>query len=364
MKNTIKCPHCGKDFEASEALTHQIEEEVKIQIETKLRKTIEDEKNLEFNDLKQAIEEKNKKIDDFRKQELELREKSRKLEDKEKDLELETQRRIDEEKKKIEEDTAKRLINEHYQKDLEKDKQMSDMRKQIEDLKRISQQGSMQTQGEVGELFLEETLRKLFPWDEISEVKKGERGGDVRQVVKSSRGTICGLIVWERKRTKSWSEGWIKKLKEDMSRDKAQIGAIITEVLPKEFTSQIGEKSSIWITTTTFVEPLAILLRKLLYDVAKERAVKSNKQTQAEEIYDFITSMEFVAQVNRMMEIYTDMKQQITKERAVSEKQWKQREMQVERLITGVGGIYGSMKGIAGNALPEIKTLEISDGLD
>jgi hypothetical protein len=293
---------------------------------------------------------------------LELREKGRKLEDKEKDLELETQRRISEEKIRIEEDIAKRFVDEHHLKDLEKDKKISDMENLVEELKRTSQQGSMQTQGEVAELDLEQTLSRLFPTDDITEVKKGELGGDVRQMVKTARGTECGLIIWERKRTKVWTEGWVGKLKEDLHRDGANIGAIITEVMPKDFKKQIGEKSGIWITTSNFVEPLAMLLRKVLYDVAKERSVKAGKQTQAEEVYDLVTSNEFISQIERMVTIYQEMKSEISKERAVYERQWKLRETQVDRLIKGLSGVYGSMQGIAGSALPQVKNLELGEG--
>lgn len=361
MANLIKCPHCSKEFEISEGILSHLKEEAGLEAEKRIRSEIENEKSLELQDLKKALEDKDKKIDDFRKQELDIREKTRKLEERQKDLEIETQRRIDEEKRKIEEDTTRRLVDEHHFKDLEKDKKISDMSKQIEDLKRISQQGSMQTQGEVGELELEKILHTLFPTDEIAEVKKGEMGGDVRQIVKTVRGTPCGLIIWERKITKSWTEGWVEKLKEDLRRDSAQLGVIVTEVLPKDFKKQIGERTGIWITTKDFVEPLAKLLRKILYDVAKEKAVKAGRQTKAEEVYDFITSNDFIGQIGRMTEIYQEMRGQITKERAVAEKQWKQREMQVDRLLGGASGIYGSIQGIAGSALPQIKSLELED---
>jgi hypothetical protein len=353
MPNIIKCPHCGKTFDAPL---------VSPEVEKKIREEVLMENNMELTDLKKSLEEQKAKNEEFREMELTLREKSRKLEEKEKDMELTTQRRMDEERVRIESQTAEKLLEEHRSKDMEKDKRIADMNKMIEDLKRTSQQGSMQTQGEVGELELEETLRRLFPSDEISEVKKGELGGDVRQLVRTQRGTECGLILWERKRTKAWTEEWVKKLKEDMGRDKAQIGAIITEVLPKDFKKQIGEKSGIWITTAGFVEPLAMLLRKVLYDVAKEKAVKGNKQTKAEEIYDFVTGNEFIQQVERMMSIYQEMQCEISRERAASERQWKQREMQVNKLITGVAGIYGSMQGIAGSALPQVKNLELPEG--
>src|SRR3989344_6106657 len=318
MKNTVKCPKCGNEFPASEGLISHLKEEASLEIEKKIRSKIESEKNLELQDLKKNLQEKDEKINDFREQELKLRERSRKLEDKEKDLEVETKRRIDVEKKKIEEETAKKLSEEHRFDDLEKDKRISDMKNLIEELKRTSQQGSMQTQGEVGELSLEKTLEKLFPTDEISEVKKGELGGDVRQIVKTQRGTECGMILWERKRTKAWTEGWVKKLKEDMQRDKAQLGVIITEVLPKDFKKEIGERNGIWIVTAGFVEPLARLLRQNLYDVAKGKAITLNKQGKAEELYDFVTGQDFIQQVERMVEIYLEMRSQITKERVLS----------------------------------------------
>jgi hypothetical protein len=362
MKNAIKCPSCGNEFEASEGIMSHLRAEVSEEEEKKIRLKLEAEQKIKLDELQKILLEKDQKLDEFRQQELDLREKQRKLEDREKEMELETQRQIAEERTKIEEATARRMIDEHHLKDLEKEKKIQDMEKLIEELKRKAQQGSMQTQGEVAELDLEGTLTRLFPSDEIVEVKKGELGGDVRQIVKTQRGTVCGLILWERKRTKAWTDEWVRKLKEDMSRDKAHLGVIITEALPKDFKKEIGEKSGVWITTLGFVEPLAMLLRKVLYDVAKEKAITENKQSKAEELYDFVTGHEFVQQVERMVGIYGEMQIQISKERAVAERQWKMREMQVSRLMGGVSGIYGSLQGIAGSALPQVKSLELDSG--
>lgn len=361
MKTQIKCPKCGNSFFAEESLIAHIKEEATLLIEKKLRQKIEEEKKLEVENLTKEIQENRQKIDDFRNKELELRKIARNLEEKQKDLELETQRRIDEEKRKIEEETAKKLIDEHHLKDLEKDKKMADMEKLIIDLKRTSQQNSMQTQGEAGELDLEKILRNLFPTDEILEVKKGELGGDIRQVVKTVRGTDCGMILWERKNTKTWQEVWIKKLKEDVRRDKALLGVIVTEALPKDFTKEIGEKNGIWIVSRGFIEPLAILLRKNLYDVAKNKAITFNKQSKAEGLYDFVTSNDFIQQVEKMVDIYMEMKMQVSRERASSERLWKQREMQIDGLLKGISGIYGGMQLMAGSALPQVKSLEIGD---
>jgi len=169
---------------------------------------------------------------------------------------------------------------------------------------------------------------------------------------------VCGLIIWESKQTKAWTDEWVTKLKEDVRRDKAHLGAIVSVVLPKDIKRGMGEKLGIWICTPEYFEPMAELLRKNLYDVAREKSTSLTKQSRAEELYDFATSHEFVQQVEGMVEIYLQMSEQITKERAVAERQWKQREMQVNRLLTGVSGIYGGLQEIAGSALPSIKQLD------
>ena len=358
MKNTIKCPKCGHEFSASEGLMAHLKEEASQEVEKKVRAEVENEKSLELQDLKKALQEKDGKINDFREKELKLLGDKRKLEDEKKDLGLEVQRKLDEGRGQIEEKAYEKANEDHKFKVLEKEKLIDDLKKSLEDAQRKVQQGSMQSQGEEGELDLEETLRKLFPTDEISEVKKGELGGDVRQIVKTQRGTECGMILWERKRTKAWQEDWVKKLKEDMRRDKALLGIIVTEVLPKDFKKEIGERNGIWIVTAGFVEPLARLLRQNLYDVAKGKAITLNKQGKAEELYDFVTGQDFIQQVERMVEIYLEMRSQITKERVLSEKLWKQREMQVDGLLKGISGMYGGMQLIAGTALPQVRSLE------
>lgn len=351
MITTVKCPFCNKEFVPDDALRHQITDEIKAKLKSEM--------DLDMIDLKKQIQEKNEKLESFRDEELKLREKSRKLEEREKELVLETQRRLDEEKRKVEEETTKKVAEEFHGQVLEKDKKIQDMMKQIEDLKRTSQQGSMQTQGEVGELELERRLKELFPFDEITEVKKGELGGDIRQIVKTQNGSVCGLILWERKRTKMWKEEWVGKLKEDVRRDKAQVGIILTDILPKNFNKVFGGYNGVYLVTDEFVETIAEFIREKLYELAKNKAISANKQSKAEEIYDFITSGDFNQQVEKMSESYFAMKNQITKEKVAYEKLWKERELQIDNFLKGISNIYGGLKEIAGSALPQVKNLEL-----
>ena len=174
MKNTIKCPKCGHEFSASEGLMAHLKEEASQEVEKKVRAEVENEKSLELQDLKKALQEKDGKINDFREKELKLLGDKRKLEDEKKDLGLEVQRKLDEGRGQIEEKAYQKANEDHKFKDLEKEKLINDLKKSLEDAQRKAQQGSMQTQGEVGELDLQETLGKLFPTDDISEVKKGK----------------------------------------------------------------------------------------------------------------------------------------------------------------------------------------------
>lgn len=216
MVTTLKCPNCGEEIELSKAFTSEIKAEV------------EEKTKLEIEDLKKALREKDEKVSEMRDRELSLREEKRKIEEEKKDLSLEVERRIDEERKKIEEVVLKQAIEEHKLKDLEKDKKISDLMNSLEEAKRKAQQGSQQLQGEVLELDLEETLRNVFPNDEIEPVGKGVKGADVRQVVKSPKGFTCGVILWESKRTKDWKNEWLTKLKSDLRAEKANIPVIVS----------------------------------------------------------------------------------------------------------------------------------------
>lgn len=347
MQNTIICPNCKKPIELTQALTHQIQEEL-------LSK--EQEKHEE------ELQVMKDKLEAAEKTELILRKQKNELDEEKRKFELDKQRQLDSEREKIRQKTLEEAAESQRLKEKEKDKVIDDLKKSLEDAQRKATQGSQQLQGEVQELDLEELFRKEFVGDTIEPIGKGVLGADIRQVVRSPRGMDCGHILWESKRTKAWSDGWISKLKEDMRNDKANIPAIVSEVLPEEIKTGLGLKDGVWVTSPRLVIPLAMLLRKTLLDAARQKMISENKQSKAEELYGYITSHEFAQQVESMIETYKEMQEQITRERTAFERSWKQREAQVTRLLSGVAGIYGSMQGIAGPALPTIKNLELTSG--
>ena len=375
MSNTIKCPHCGKPVEITQALKHQIEEKVltdlnlkhKQELETavkqteeKLTKQLDEKKTLEIADLKKELEEKDKKVDELREQELKLRQEKRRIEEKEKDLELTAQRKIDEEKKKIEEKVLKQESEKFHLKDKEKEKIIQDLKKSLEEAQRKAQVSSQQLQGEVLELDLEEILKQAFPDDVIEPVAKGVKGADIRQIVKSPlKGIICGVILWETKRTKAWTDKWITKLKSDLRSEKANIPVIVTTVMPKEIKTAMGIKNNVWLTSFNLVLPLAMLLRKNLLDVARQKVSAEYKDKKADILYEYITGHEFKQQVEALVEVYQEMQIQITREKAAFEKIWKARQGQAERLLTSTAGVVGSIQGKIGQTTLQVKGLEL-----
>ena len=347
MQTTIICPHCKKTIELTQALTHQIQEEL-------LSK--EQEKHEE------ELRVMKEKLEAAEKTELTLRKQKNELDEEKRKFELEKQRQLDEEREKIRQKTLEEAAESQRLKDKDKDKVIDDLKKSLEDAQRKATQGSQQLQGEVQELDLEETFGKEFPGDTIEPIGKGVLGADIRQIVRSPRGMDCGHILWESKRTKAWSDGWVDKLKEDMRADKAHIPAIISETLPAEIKGGLGLKDGVWVASPKLAIALAMLLRKALLDAARQKMIAQNQQSKAELLYGYVTSHEFAQQVEGMIEAYKEMQDQITRERTAFEKSWKQRETQINRLLSGVAGIYGSMQGIAGTALPSIKNLELTDG--
>lgn len=373
MMTTITCPHCNQSFEINDALEKDIRKHIEEDVKNKSKEELLKLQEKVVTEAKEkfAAEAKMKEEEliENRKQNKELREQLSELmkqlrEEKtaRENTEIVMQKRLLAEQDKIRIKAKEEESEKHRLELKERDTRLESMQKTIEELQRKGSVGSQQLQGEVQELDLEETLHATFPSDSIEPVGKGVLGADIRHTVKSPMGMDCGTILWESKRTKAWSDGWISKLKEDMLHDKAHIPAIVSDTLPDEAKSGMGFKDGVWIASPKLALPLAALLRKSLLDAAKQKKIASAQTTKAEELYGFVTSHEFQHQMEAMIETYQEMQKEIQKERVSFERSWKLREMQVNKLLTGVAGLYGSMQGIAGSALSPIKSLELPSG--
>lgn len=356
--NLVTCPACGHQFSPDALLTHEIEVTLRAKLEKELSVKAKEEAGKELADRDIQIKELQSKAREAAEFELKLRAEKRAMEESKEKFELEKTRQLDEERTKIRAEAEKNILEKEKYKIIEYEKKLADMQKSLEDAQRKGSQASQQLQGEVQELDLERTLRELYPFDEISEVKKGENGADIRQVVRTEKGTICGKILWESKRTKAWSDSWVNKLKEDLRRDGAHLAGIVTESMPNNISENIGNVNGIWVLKPGAISPLSSLLRKNLIDVAREKVVAAHKQTTAETLYDYVTSTTFNQNVERIVGIYLEMKSAITKEETNALRSYKQRNMQVDMLLSGMTGIYGEMQGIAGTSLQPIALLE------
>ncbi len=363
--NQVNCPHCGKPVSVDEIISHQIREKEFVKLEQEIKDSLKKQNEGELNLLLEQLKKTEEKLTESQKNEIQLRKKRQELEQAQKEFDLRLSRAIDEKSRLIEDEAIKRAKEEHRFKDLENEKRFSDILRVNEELKRKLEQGSQQLQGEVLELDLEETLISSFPSDTISPVGKGVKGADLRQIVKTPRGNVCGTILWESKRTKAWQSDWSTKLKEDLRGEKADLAVIVSVILPKELTTKTGPHDGIWVCQPDLVVPVAELLRKTLIDTAKERFIAQNRGEKADTLYSFIASPQFRHQVEAIAEVYQEMHLQIVKERVAFEKIWKSREAQVQRLISNTAGMVGEIKGIVGQSFPEIKgidLLELEDG--
>ncbi len=350
MANTIKCPHCGKIVEITEALRHEIKVEVDKELEKKIRNEFEEE-----------LSEKNKKLREMQEVELSLRKEKRAVEEQKQSLELDVQRKIDEERQKIEQESLKKFDEEHKLKDLEKDKKISDLVKALEEAKRKGEQGSQQTQGEVFELELEKILRNEFPADLIKEVPKGIRGADLIQVVIDKFGRTCGSIIWEVKNAK-WSDSWISKLKEDQRLAKANISILVTANLPKSVTN-FKYLNGVWLTKSEFAQNLAHALRITLAQVFMARESVIGKNEKMEDLFKYVTGDEFKQRVSAIIESYTNLQTEIEKEKRWFSLKWARQEKEIRKVIDHTHGMYGELQGVVGaQSLPSVKGLELESG--
>lgn len=332
--------------------------EDKEKIESKTKKKIEEAFDLEIKDLKEQVAEKEQKLKKSQESELDLRKRQRQLEEKEKALKLEVARQLDTERKKIIDNALASYDEEHRLKDAEKDKQMNDMRKQIDGLKRKAEQGSQQLQGEVLELQIEEMLKHAFPTDNVEPVPKGKKGADAIHVVRTSSGKVCGKILWESKRTKTWNDKWIQKAKEDQREATAHLVVIVTETLPNGVT-QFSQINDVWVVSVSLALELSKALRFMLLQVAREKSFQDGKTGKMEILYKYLTGPEFKNRLEAILEGFIDLKKDLDWEKRSMEKIWAKRSKQIDKVIKSIGGMHGDLEGIAGSSLPVVKMLEL-----
>lgn len=358
-KEVQKIENERKDIEQLIAARLKVEAE---KLKREAKKEAKAALELELKDLQEQNAEKDKRLEEAHKAELEFRKKMRELEEKKRSLELEVARKIDKEREKIKQSAFEIFTEEHRLKDIEKDKKINDMLKTIEELKRKAQQGSMQTQGEVLELDIEGLLKTKFPTDEIEPVPKGMRGADILQKI-YHRGQYCGTIIWEAKHTKTWSDTWISKLKDDQRAIKAEIAVLATETMPKG-ASSFTHIDGVWVTDLSLFGNLAEILRKSVIDFFQLKRSAEGKNEKMEFLYNYLSGPEFKQKVEVIIEAFKTMKEDLDHERRSMTRMWAKREKQIERVILNTGAMYGDMQGIIGASLPQIKLLEIETGQD
>tara|TARA_R100000935_G_scaffold58808_1_gene98146 strand:+ start:10723 stop:11961 length:1239 start_codon:yes stop_codon:yes gene_type:complete len=407
MNDKIKCPNCGHEFDVEEALSGKLEAHFKAEYERKVakqaqkfnseRKELEREKE-EFEQKKEkenelfkekleqrlvkesdkiqkqtqeyfeqqlkSLQEENEKRKEenraLKSQEIDLLKRENELKEKAEDLKLNVQKELLEKQTEIEEKAKAKERESMALKEKEYQKQLDDQKKLIDEMKRKAEQGSMQMQGEIQELALEELLKNAYPFDNILEIGKGIRGADCIQTVINPLQQTCGSIVYESKRTKNFSNDWINKLKQDQINCKADIAVIVTETFPNDM-DRFGEKNGVWICGFNEVKSVSFVLREILIKTQSVKSSDENKGDKMELLYSYLTSNEFVQNINRIIENYDSMIQQLNYEKKAAFKNFAIREKQIWSVQENINVLFGSIKGIAGKELETSSILELPD---
>ncbi|WNV04031.1 DUF2130 domain-containing protein [Candidatus Methylospira mobilis] len=312
----------------------------------------------ELVELQEVLKARDEKLAEAQKSQAELIKKQRELDDARRELELTIEKRVQDGLTEVRTLAKKEAEESLKLKVMEKDQTIASMQQKIEELKQKAEQGSQQLQGEVQELELENLLRAKFPFDSIEPVPKGEFGGDVLHRVASQSGQPGGTILWESKRTKNWSDGWLVKLREDQRTAKAEISILVSQALPKGVdTFEIVD--GVWVTHPRAALPVATILRDTLLQICVARQVSEGQQTKTEMVYQYLTGPRFRQRVEAIVEAFSTMQEDLDKERKVIMKQWAKRQEQIERVMGATVGMYGDLQGIAGKSIQEIEGLEL-----
>ena len=413
-KSKIQCPGCGIEIDVNDILYHQVDEQLKkeyrdelkkekdkfdsqssalkkereellaekarqeeevakqvndevkqkvkekeLALKKKLKAEAEEEQSSALSSLREELDEKSSKIKELNKTSIELEKIKREKDELEESLKLESERelnkKLQEEKEKIKKDESAK--NELKLRELEK--KLEDQKKLTEEMQRKHEQGSMQTQGEVQELAIEEWLAAKFPLDVIQEIKKGERGADCLQIVNTRTHQNCGTIYYESKRAKSFQSSWIEKFKADIRDKNANIGVLVTDVMPNDM-DRLGLKDGVWICSYEEFKGLCTVLRESIIKISSTIVTQENKGDKMGMLYDFLTSNEFKLQIEAIVEGFTQMQSDLISEQRAMRSIWKKREKQLDKVLLNTTDMYGGIRGIAGNAVQTISLLELS----
>lgn len=404
----ITCPRCGAAIPLSEAVSHRlreeigaefqqerarllagiedrevklanertalarqaagVQEEVARQLEAERKRLlaeatrqVEDRLAGELKDARTQVEEQRERLKAAQETELELRRRQRELEEAKAGLALEMEKRLGEERGKIAERARQEAADAERLRFAEKEKLITDLQREIQNLKQKAEQGSMQLQGETLELELEQQLRAAFPFDELREVKKGQRGADLCQAVRTHSGFDCGTILWEAKRARHWSADWPEKLKEDQREAKADLAVIVTTCPPQGLRG-LGVQDGVWVCEPLFAPALAAALRQGLVGAAIQRVQQAGRADKMAAVYDHVCGVEFRQHVEALVESFLALQEQLAAEQRAFARQWKEREQQLQKAVTHTAMLYGGIQGIAGReALPPIRQLELPE---
>ena len=413
MKNstTIQCPDCGSNIDVNDILKHQIEDSIRKEfreklnkqsqdfqsktkelekektdfeakkqrenelfnerlekqtkaaakaIEQKLKAKIQEETQEQYDELQKELEEKSEKLRELNKKDAEISRLKREKAEVEDAVKAESEKLLNERLAQERIKIKQQIEDSEELKIRELKKQLEDQKKMVDDLKKKQEQGSMQLQGEVQELAIEEWLQQKFPLDTIEEVKKGANGADCLQIINTRESLGCGSIYYESKRTKAFQPAWIEKFKNDIRDKNADMGVLVTEVLPAGM-DRMGLYDGIWICTFDEFKGLSFVLRQSLIQISCAVSAQENKGDKMEMLYDYLTSTEFKLRMEAIVEGFTTMENDLAREKKAMKTIWKRREKQIEKVIDNTIGMYGSLKGIAGNSVANIPGLELKE---
>lgn len=361
----IACPHCGGQINLSEAIATRLhaefDEKYQAQIKRAVasaRETAREEAAAERRLLEERLADERGKREAAQRAELALRRERAALEERAREIDLEVARRLDAEKGQLEQAIRRSLCDEQVLKLREKDRLIEDLRGALEEARRKSQQGSQEVQGEVLELDIQAALEQQFPQDVIAPVPRGVRGADLIQEVRDRALRPCGRIVWETKNTRHWQPAWLDKLKGDQRASGASLAVLVSVALP-EGIHEFGQLDGVWIASVRAWPALAVALREQLIQVAFAHAAAEGKQEKMELLYRYLAGDQFRARVEAIVEAFTGLQDQLNRERRAMEKIWREREKQIERVVTNTVGMYGEVRGIVGASLPDIPALAL-----
>jgi len=140
----------------------------------------------------------------------------------------------------------------------------------------------------------------------------------------------------------------------------ADIGVIVSEARPTGY-ERAAMINGVWVCSYQEFKSLTIALRNQLIEISRVTRSQTNQESKVQVLWSYLQSNEFRQQVEAIVDGFTNLREELEKEKRQMNAKWKRQEKQINNVLKSTTEMYGSITGIAGPSIQVVNALEFDE---